>query len=44
MFDTLTDELLDLSIAVKGPRTSAFAFVLTCCSSCCSCGARVGDD
>lgn len=37
MFEHLTDELLDLSVAVKGRKASAFAMLVTCCSCCCCC-------
>jgi len=42
MFERLTDELLDLSVEVMGRREGAFAFLITCCCSSCSCGARAG--
>ncbi len=38
MFDILTSELLDLTASIQGRPTGRFAFLLTCCSSCCSCG------
>ena len=40
MFEQLTEELLDLSVAVKGREASAFAFLVTCCCCSCCCGPR----
>jgi len=38
MFDKLTHELLDLTAAVHGERSAAFALVVDCCcTSCCGC-------
>jgi hypothetical protein len=45
MFETLTSDLLDLSVAVKGRKASAFAMLVVCCSCCCCCsGFNGGDD
>lgn len=45
MFEDLTSDLLDLSVAVKGRKASAFAMLVVCCSSCCCCsGFNGGDD
>lgn len=44
MLEHLTDELLDLTVEVKGRKASAFAMVLVCCSSSCCCGWRGGGD
>jgi hypothetical protein len=37
VFVQLTEELLDLSVSVKGRNAGAFAMLLACCccSSCC---------
>jgi hypothetical protein len=43
MFDRLTAELLDLTVDVKGRRTSSFAMLLSCCSCCSCCGTRTDD-
>ena len=37
MFEHLTSDLLDLSVAVKGRKASSFAMLLLCCSCCCCC-------
>ena len=37
MFLQLTEELLDLTVSVKGRHTGAFAMVLACCCSSCCC-------
>jgi hypothetical protein len=44
VFLQLTEELLDLSVSVKGRHAGAFAMVLACCSSSCCCGRGGGDD
>lgn len=44
MFEQLTGELLDLRATVQGRPASRFAMLLSCCSTCCSCGARTGGD
>ena len=35
MFTKLTNELLDLNVAVRGEHGTAFAMVQSCCSCCC---------
>ncbi|CAB4703284.1 unannotated protein [freshwater metagenome] len=35
MFGNLTDDLLDLTVAVRGDQGKAFAMVTSCCSCCC---------
>jgi hypothetical protein len=37
MFETLTRELLDLSVSHAGYRRAFFAMEWDCCSSSCSC-------
>jgi hypothetical protein len=44
MFLQLTEELLDLSVSVKGRTTGAFAMVIACCSSSCCCFKSGGGD
>ena len=44
MFLQLTEELLDLSVSVKGRKAGAFAMVLACCSSSCCCWKGGGSD
>jgi hypothetical protein len=44
MLDHVADELLDLSVEVKGRKASAFAMLLVCCSSSCCCGFNGGND
>jgi hypothetical protein len=40
MFEELTNELLDLTVSVKGRKTGRFAMLVLCCScsSCCKFG------
>jgi hypothetical protein len=42
MYEQLTGGLLDLTVGVKGRKSSSFAMLIVCCSSSCCCGARVG--
>ena len=44
MFEQLTEELLDLTVTVKGRQAAAYAMVLSCCSCCCCCGSRTEDE
>ena len=44
MFLQLTEELLDLSVSVKGRQAGAFAMVIACCSSSCCCFSAGGED
>ncbi len=47
MYEQLTSELLDLTVEVKGRKSSSFAMLIVCCSSSCCCGVRTnpgGDD
>jgi hypothetical protein len=44
MYEYLTREMLDLEVEVKGRKASAFAFVISCCSSSSCCGSRGGND
>jgi hypothetical protein len=44
MFLQLTEELLDLSVTLKGRHAGAFAMVLACCSSSCCCFVKGGGD
>jgi hypothetical protein len=44
MFLQLTEELLDLSVSVKGPQAGAFAMVVACCCSSCCCFTSGGGD
>jgi hypothetical protein len=37
VFLQLTEELLDLTVSVKGRHTGGFAMVLACCCSSCCC-------
>ena len=43
VFLQLTEELLDLTVSVKGRQAGAFAMVLACCCSSC-CGMRSSND
>lgn len=36
MFDTLTDELLELTAEAKGAARAGFASTVSCCCCCCS--------
>jgi hypothetical protein len=42
MYEQLTSELLDLTVEVKGRKSSSFAMLIVCCSCSCCCGARTG--
>jgi hypothetical protein len=42
MYEQLTSDLLDLTVEVKGQKSSSFAMLVVCCSCSCSCGGRVG--
>ena len=44
MFLRLTEEMLDLTVSVRGRYAGAFAMVVTCCSSSCCCMTSGGDD
>jgi len=44
VFLQLTEELLDLSVSVKGRQAGAFAMVVACCSSSCCCWKGGGGD
>jgi hypothetical protein len=44
MFDELTEELLDLTVTVKGEQAGRFAFLVTCCSCCCCCKGSEPED
>ena len=44
MFLQLTEELLDLSVSVKGRQAGAFAMIVACCCSSCCCFTAGGGD
>ena len=37
MLNTLTSELLELTVETKGAQRAFFAQTTSCCSCCCSC-------
>jgi hypothetical protein len=43
VFLQLTEELLDLTVSVKGRQAGAFAMVIACCCSSCCCMKSGGD-
>jgi hypothetical protein len=43
IFETLTDQLLDLHASALGPAPASFAMVALCCSCCCCMEQGSGD-